>query len=89
MALRKQLEKTLLQVSGKGLRKIEIFWFYTGVFVADSATKATTARDALHSQSQQHGFCVSSWFGNSCGLSDCQQEGQCCGSTIPLCPVQD
>ncbi len=58
LALRKQLEKTLLQVrftTLMGASQIVIFPFN---FFLDSSTETTTTRTSLHPESEQHRVCL-------------------------------
>ena len=76
LALRKQLEKTLLQVSSfrmlcirKSSSQWEVFMPQHIVScITDSSSKATPTRDAFHPKPIQHRVYLPAWFGARCGL---------------------
>ena len=64
LALRKQLEKTLLQVwHGNIVSKIRKLIFFR---ITDSSAKASPTRDALYSQPCQYGIHLFDGFGRVC-----------------------
>lgn len=88
LALRKQLEKTLLQVRRLSSQCSLVYLTHT-IFPVDPTAQAATAGDALHPEPEQHRVRVPARARVRRRLSDQGQKVEPAAAAVPLRPVQD